>query len=417
MPTFSVAIPPFTGTFLSIGGYMKRGILQVFFMVVIFCVLPGRARASWRNSDVTTLAGSPQAFTPALSSYTAGQTEHLVFIDSNNHVHGVSRSTAASPWTDSDLTASAHGQAITQVFLTSYVAGDTQKVVYIGSGAHLRLLYNVDFEKSWHDFDLTAAANAPAFGGWLTSYTSGNTEHVVYADATNGDIQDLCQTTGSTVWRVQDLSAAVGVQRGAFNLTSYTAGADQHILYVDEIYGHVHDLMKANGDESWRDEDLTVTLYLPQSYSNSIYVTGYSLNGTEHIFSLFFNTGQMGQPSNLFELARPNAASAWQSYDLQYSINVPQPLQTAAPLDAYTVLNSQHIMYIDSSQHVHEIYLSGDAAQGWQQNDPTVSAHAPVAASDSPLTSYVTGGIQHVVYIDENSHVNVLEANWSQPWN
>ena len=386
-------------------------------MAVIFCLLPGRAHASWRNVDVTALAAAPSAFTPALSSYTLGQTEHLIFIDSSNHVHGVSRATPASAWADSDLTASAQGHAITQVFLTSYVVNNTQNIVYIGSGAHLHLLYNVGFEKSWHDLDLTVSANAPAFGGWLTSYTSGNSEHIVYADAAKGDIQDLNRTTGWATWQVQDLSAAAGVQQGAFNLNVYTAGANQHILYVDETQGHVHDLVKGGAGGAWRDEDLTVALALPQSYSNSIYVAGYSLTGTEHIFSLFFNTGQTGEPSSLFELYRSSSTSAWQSYNMQSSINAAQPLQTPAPLNAYTLLNSQHILYIDNSQHVHEVYVTGDAAQGWQQNDPTVSAHAPVAASDSPLTSYVTGGIQHVFYIDENSHVNVLEANWSQPWN
>lgn len=395
---------------------MKRAILHLFFMASIFCLLPGRAHASWRTSDVTALAGAPQAFTPALTSYTLGQSEHVVFIDGSNHIREVARANGSSSWVDADLTASANGQPITQIFLTSYVVNSTRNIVYIGSSAHLHMLYNVNFEKNWHDVDLTVSATAPAFGGWLNSYVAGNIEHIIYADAARGDVEDLNRAVGSNAWHIQDLSAEAGVQQGAFNLTSYQAGTNQHILYVDEVFGHVHDLSRASSTASWSDQDLTRALDLPQSYSNSVYVAGYALGSTEHIFSLFFNTGQMGQPSNLFDLYKPTSTSAWQGYDLQYSTSMPPPLQTSAPLDAYTVLNSQHLMYVDSNQHVHEVYLSGTGAQGWQQNDPTVSAHAPVAAADSPLTSYVTGSVQHVFYLDENNHLNVLEANWSQPW-
>jgi hypothetical protein len=259
--------------------------------------------------------------------------------------------------------------------------------------------------------------HAPAFGGWLSSYTSGAEEHIVYADAALGDVEDLYRSGGAGAWQVENISAATGVHNGAFNLASYTAGANQHILYVDQYLGHVHDLMRSGNPPAWVDKDLTLALNLPISYSHSIFLSGYSLGSEEHIFSLFLNTGQTNQSGTLFELYRPDANSNWQAYNLQTSVNLPQALQPFTSLQAYTVANSQHVVYIDSSQHVHEICLPNPGPQvGWQ-SDPTSSAHASVAGANSPLTSYVTGGIQHVFYIDENSHLNVVEANWLNPWN
>lgn len=396
---------------------MNRRFLQISFMAACFCLLPGIARAAWRTADLTSLTGAPPVFTPSLTSYTLGETEHVVFVDGQNHLRVVSRSSYGANWSAVDVTASAGGQPITQTFLTSYAINNVQNIVYVGASSHLHLLYNANFESSWHDRDLTLLDHAPAFGGWLTSYTSGSEEHIVYADASLGDVQDLYRTSGTGAWQVENVSAATGVHNGAFNLASYTAGTNQHILYVDEYLGHVHDLARSGNPPTWTDKDLTLALNLPLSYSHSVFLSGYSLGNEEHIFSLFFSTGQANQPSTLIELYRPDASSNWQAYNLQASINPPQPLQPFTSLESYTVASSQHVVYIDSSQHVHEICLPNPGPQvGWQ-SDPTSSAHAPVTAMNSPLTSYVTDGIQHVFYIDENSHLNVVEANWLHPWN
>ncbi|HXE12806.1 MAG TPA: hypothetical protein VN633_11835 [Bryobacteraceae bacterium] len=396
---------------------MNRGVVQISLIAACFCLFPGIAQAAWRTADLTSMTGAPPTFTPSLTSYTLGETEHVVFVDSQNHLRVVSRPNSGAAWTAVDATASAGGQPITQTFLTSYAIGNIQNIVYVGAASHLHLLSNANFEASWHDRDLTALDGAPAFGGWLTSYTSGSEEHIVYADAAMGDVQDLHRTDGAGAWQMENISSATGIHNGAFNLTTYTAGTNQHILYVDEYLGHVHDIARAGNLPAWTDTDLTLTLNLPLSYSHSVFLSGYSLGNEEHIFGLFFNTGQSNQPSTLFELYRPNANSNWQAYNVQASVNLPQPLQPFTSLESYTVANSQHVVYIDSSQHVHEICLPNPGPRvGWQ-SDPTSSAHAPVAASNSPLTSYVTGGIQHVFYIDENSHLNVVEANWLNPWN
>ena len=79
-------------------------------------------------------------------------------------------------------------------------------------------------------------------------------------------------------------------------------------------------------------------------------------------------------------------------------------------LDGYSQGDgSQHVNFIGSSGHVHELYRSPDPAAQWTDNDLTVLAGAPEASYGSVLDAYSqSDGSQHVNFIDGNGHVHEL---------
>jgi hypothetical protein len=80
-----------------------------------------------------------------------------------------------------------------------------------------------------------------------------------------------------------------------------------------------------------------------------------------------------------------------------------------AGLDAYTEGdNSQHVNFIASDGHVHELYRSPDPAAQWVDNDLTALAGAPpafVMTSDGYIQA---DGGQHVNFVDSARHVHDL---------
>jgi len=72
--------------------------------------------------------------------------------------------------------------------------------------------------------------------------------------------------------------------------------------------------------------------------------------------------------------------------------------------------NSQHVDFIDTGGHVHELYRSPDPTAQWVDNDLTMySGEKSQAASGSPLAAYSqSDNSQHVNFIDEAGHVHEL---------
>ena len=65
---------------------------------------------------------------------------------------------------------------------------------------------------------------------------------------------------------------------------------------------------------------------------------------------------------------------------------------------------SQHVNYIGSSNHVHELYRA--AGTGWTDNDLTVLAGAVSPQMNTALDSYRgSDSSQHVNFIDTEGHV------------
>jgi len=97
----------------------------------------------------------------------------------------------------------------------------------------------------------------------------------------------------------------------------------------------------------------------------------------------------------------------WQSNDLTDFVNGPIAA-AGSPIHGYqTAFNDQqHVNFMDAAGHVHELWYGSE----WAQNDLTELAGAPPAIPESPIHGYATtyNRQQHVNYLDSNGHVHEL---------
>ena len=80
-------------------------------------------------------------------------------------------------------------------------------------------------------------------------------------------------------------------------------------------------------------------------------------------------------------------------------------------LDGYVTSDgSQHVNFIGTDRHVHELYAH--PGSGWKDNDLTKLAKATMRVARSALDGYVTSdGSQHVNFIGPDGHVHELYAH------
>ena len=69
--------------------------------------------------------------------------------------------------------------------------------------------------------------------------------------------------------------------------------------------------------------------------------------------------------------------------------------------------SSPHVNYIDRNGHVHELYVAPTTS--WKDNDLTkLAGSSSTAVQGSPLAGYWGTESQHVNYIDSKGHVHEL---------
>jgi len=252
----------------------------------------------------------------------------------------------------------------------------SQHVFYIGDDGNVWELYflvgQVDPKLGgflWQANNLSVhtgytGALAPKPGGPLVAYMfeSQGTEHVVYIDKGN-TIRELYYSGGK--WAGNDLLEATGAPapRGNTHLAGYAAEYEktQHVVYVAGN-GDVQELYW-NG--AWRkgQPDLTETTGAPKPASNSV-LFGWSVeyeksehviySDTETLWELYHNGGGWG----LTDLIASAGSGA------------PPPVDSATPLAAYPFenQNTDHILYLDQNNQLHELYRSGNA---WYAGEKT----------------------------------------------
>jgi RHS repeat-associated protein len=87
-----------------------------------------------------------------------------------------------------------------------------------------------------------------------------------------------------------------------------------------------------------------------------------------------------------------------------------------SPLTSFVDGNgNSHAFYLSSNQHVWHLFWNNSG--GWQNQDLTVNTGAPLAAAASSMTSLAdSSGVQRVYYLDSNQHLhemNCCGAGWS----
>jgi hypothetical protein len=88
-----------------------------------------------------------------------------------------------------------------------------------------------------------------------------------------------------------------------------------------------------------------------------------------------------------------------------------------SPLSGYwDTLNRQHVNYIASDGHVHELYNTPTTG-GWKDNDLTkLAKSSSIPGVWSTLRGYWGWGENHVNYIDSDGHVHELYDSHTTAW-
>jgi hypothetical protein len=95
----------------------------------------------------------------------------------------------------------------------------------------------------------------------------------------------------------------------------------------------------------------------------------------------------------------------WNLNDLTQILNTPPA--TGGALTSWADAHYQHVIYLDGNGHVHEMYCPTGGGI-WGHNDLTTMVSGVPAAAASALTSWADPTYLHVIYTDSSGHVHEL---------
>jgi len=250
----------------------------------------------------------------------------------------------------------------------------------------------------WHALDLTVEGSGPAAAGdsGLDGYATEYNQqlHVNYV-ATDSHVHEIFYDNG---WQDNDLtlqSAAPNAILGSALCgfpTEFNQQQHVHFIGADQ---HVHELVFDNG---WQHNDLSALGAAPVVVAATTpldgYVTGY--NQQQHV-------NYIGTDNHVHELYYDGE---WKDNDLTLLAGAPDVFDAALAGYSTEFNQQQHVNFIGADSHVHELYYDN----GWRHNDLTQLSGAPAAAPDSPLDGYATAfnQQQHVNFVGTDARVYEL---------
>jgi hypothetical protein len=270
-----------------------------------------------------------------------------------------------------------------------------QHVNFIGTDNHVHELF---YDNQWHHNDLTLLAAAPpaAPGSHIDGYQTefNNQQHINYI-GTDNHVHELYF---ANAWRHNDLTQLAGAPPAApgSSIDGYETSFNkqQHVNYLGTD-NHIHELYYTN---AWHHNDLTQLAGAPPA------AAGTAIDGYQTEFNSQQHINYIGTDNHVHELVY---TSAWHHNDLTQLANAPAAAAGSA-IDGYeTSFNQQqHVNYFGTDNHVHELVYTN----AWHHNDLTQLAHAPSAAQGSALDGYQTtfNNQQHVNYVGTDHHIHEL---------
>jgi hypothetical protein len=319
---------------------------------------------AWKVSDLTHLAGAPQAAEGCgIEGYVTSfnNQQHVIFFANDHHVHEL---VYDGHWRHHDLTHLAGAPRAFNIVGSGpngYVTNcdNQQHVVFVGDNFHVYELYN---DGSWHHNDLTHLTGAPAAGAMVK--------------VEGGDWASPLAGYAST-----------------------TCNNKRHVNFIGTDK-HVHELLY---DGSWHHNDLTHLSGAP-AHAIADSLTGYETT-YNHNLHVNFLAAAGEQPIHVIELVYDGV---WRFNDLTHLAHAPSAA-FASTLDGYMTSynNLQHVHFVSDNGHVHELVYDG----AWHDNDLTSLADAPRASVGlNLLDGYVTtyNNHQHVNFIGSDRHVHEL---------
>jgi hypothetical protein len=285
---------------------------------------------------------------------------------------------------------------------------DSQHVFFIGTDKYVHEL-DIAAGGIWHDNDLTTLAGAvpPIPTSALAGFRLGADSKHVFFIGTDNHVYELYFTAG-TGWVFNDLTSLARAVRPAATsaIDGHRLGDDSKHVFFIGTDNHVHELFIAPGGR-WADNDLTVLAgpgAVPPTPTSAL--TSYPLSDdSQHVFFI-------GTDNHVHELFIDGGS--WTDNDLTAQAGAVPPTPTTA-LTGYPLSNdSQHVFFIGTDSHVHELDIAG---AGWNDNDLTTLAGAVAPTPSSALTGYrLSDNSKHVFFIGTDDHVHELYFTGGAGW-
>ena len=335
----------------------------------------------------------------ALEGYPlSNDSQHVFFIGTDKFVHELDI-TAGAVWVDNDLTtlAGAVPPTVTSALAGFRLSNDSKHVFFIGTDNHVYELY-FTAGTGWVYNDLTALARAvpPAATSALAGFRLSDDSKHVFFIGTDNHVHELF-IAGDGRWDDNDLTTLAGAVAPAATsaLTGHRLSDDsQHVFFIGTD-NHVHELFIAGA--GWADNDLTTLAgAVPPTPASAL--TGHRLSDdSQHVFFI-------GTDNHVHELFI--AGAGWADNNLTTLAGAVPPTPTSA-LTGYPLSdNSQHVFFIGTDNHVRELFIAG---AGWADNDLTTLAGAVPPTPTSALTGYrLSNDTKHVFFIGTDDHVHEL---------
>ena len=333
----------------------------------------------------------------ALEGYPlSNDSQHVFFIGTDKFAHELDI-TAGAVWVDNDLTtlASAVPPTVTSALAGFRLSNDSKHVFFIGTDNHVYELY-FTAGTGWVYNDLTALARAvaPAATSALAGFRLSDDSKHVFFIGTDNHVHELF-IAGDGRWDDNDLTTLAGAVPPAATsaLTGHRLSDDsQHVFFIGTD-NHVHELFIAGA--GWADNNLT-TLAGAVAPTPTSALTGHRLSDdSQHVFFI-------GTDNHVHELFI--AGAGWADNNLTTLAGAVPPTPTS-DLTGYPLSdNSQHVFFIGTDNHVRELFIAG---AGWADNDLTTLAGAVPPTPTSALTGYrLSNDTKHVFFIGTDDHVH-----------
>lgn len=208
-------------------------------------------------------------------------------------------------------------------------------------------------------------------------------------------VDEICW---DTLYGWQYFSSGVGAPDTA--LASFYAGGVEHIGYTEHNrqLGITHIYQLYGGEGNWVSQDLSAASKAP----NAMYptpLTGYTAFAA-NIQAFAYLTYASHVEQVLWN------GSYWIAYDLTAAVSGAPVAASNSSLTSYLATNVQSIIFETSAGHIGQLYNSGS---GWVFSDLTNVTGALPAESGSPLTSMIDlANAQDVYYVDSKQLLHLL---------
>jgi hypothetical protein len=363
-------------------------------------------------------ATKPVSDSPLDGYWGSDNSQHVNFSGTDGHVHELYIVPGAG-WVDNDLTALAGPNAsnpnsVPRSQLHGFWGGDnSQQVNYVGVDFLVHRLSIEPNGPGWVDrpAPVGAAISTSLPGYWGTD----GSKHVFFVAAgfSGEGLHELYTAPGAADPVDHDLSALTGAVLPAQLALDAYWGSDssQHVNFIGTD-GDVHELYIVPG-AGWVDNDLTALAAAePPALQSGL--SGYwGDDNSVHVF--YFGAGT---DNHVYQLRIFPGGPGWVWEDLTSLADGIVPMVSRA-LHSYLGTNqSQHVNYIGSGNHVHELYRAAGAdPTDWRDNDLTVLAGAVPPHQNTALDSYWgSDSSQHVFFIGADGDVHELYIKPGSGW-